>query len=322
MSADGTVAIAYRAMDGNTSDASTHIRSWEDLVALTSHGDVLHDADGKLATRPNMMHIDKGGGRLILVTAIDELLPAVDAGRGLAPAAPRLRRSHAAATPRPRYGHGAPPSLGVPDRPPRDGRAVDAGGRRPVMISKVASTMLRIAVVGLFVLTGVSLAMVTDGGGAGGGDVSIQHDVSTRSSVQQQGLATSQARLAALREQRLRETMARYHDVAMARALGYEPCGECGTGGTYYVGPDFGEATSVDPASPQVLWFEPLHDGAMELVALKYAVTVDAWNEAGNDAPPSLLGRSFERDGEFLGEPVYLLVVPVEPWRPAGGFQH
>lgn len=190
------------------------------------------------------------------------------------------------------------------------------------MISKVASTMLRTAVVGLFVLTGASLAMVTDGGGPGGGDGSVQDDVSTRSSVQQQGLATSQARLAALREQRLRETMARYHDVAMARAAGYEPCGECRAGGTYYVDPDLGQAASIDLASPQVLWFEPLLDGAMELVAVKYAIAVDAWNEAGNDAPPSLLGRAFERDSEFLGQPVYLLVVPVEPWQPAGGFPH
>jgi len=69
VSADGAVPIAYRAMDGNTNDASTHIQSWEELVALTGRRDFLYVADVKLATRPNMMHIHKGGGRFISVLA-------------------------------------------------------------------------------------------------------------------------------------------------------------------------------------------------------------------------------------------------------------
>jgi transposase len=67
VSADGAVPIAYRAMDGNTNDAITHIRSWEELVALTGRRDFMYVADAKLATRPNMTHIHKGGGRFISV---------------------------------------------------------------------------------------------------------------------------------------------------------------------------------------------------------------------------------------------------------------
>src|SRR3990170_4529921 len=69
VSADGAVPIAYRAMAGNTSDAVTHIRSWEELVALTGRRDFMYVADVKLATRPNMTHIHKGGGRFISVLA-------------------------------------------------------------------------------------------------------------------------------------------------------------------------------------------------------------------------------------------------------------
>jgi len=69
VSADGAVPIAYRAMAGNTSDAVTHIQSWEELVALTGRRDFMYVADVKLATRPNMTHIHKGGGRFISVLA-------------------------------------------------------------------------------------------------------------------------------------------------------------------------------------------------------------------------------------------------------------
>jgi transposase len=69
VSADGAVPIAYRAEDGNTNDAITHVQSWEELVALTGRRDFLYVADVKLATRPNMEHIHKGGGRFISVLA-------------------------------------------------------------------------------------------------------------------------------------------------------------------------------------------------------------------------------------------------------------
>jgi hypothetical protein len=71
VSTDGAVPIAYRAMDGNTHDAGTHIQSWEELVALTRRRDFMYVADAKLATRPNMTHIHKGGGRFISLLSVN-----------------------------------------------------------------------------------------------------------------------------------------------------------------------------------------------------------------------------------------------------------
>lgn len=67
VSADGAVPVAYRVADGNTSDDSTHIETWDGLVALTGRTDFLYVADCKLATRDNMNHIDRLGGRFVTV---------------------------------------------------------------------------------------------------------------------------------------------------------------------------------------------------------------------------------------------------------------
>lgn len=57
VTADGAVPIAARTVDGNTTDDTTHIATWDHLVALTGNVDFLHVADAKLATRANMDHI-------------------------------------------------------------------------------------------------------------------------------------------------------------------------------------------------------------------------------------------------------------------------
>lgn len=65
VTADEAVPLAYRLADGNTNDDSTHIETWEGLRRLTGRSDFLYVADSKLATRPNMTHIDAHGGRFI-----------------------------------------------------------------------------------------------------------------------------------------------------------------------------------------------------------------------------------------------------------------
>ena len=67
MTADGAVPIAHRVADGNTNDDSTHIDTWNGLVALTGRTGFLYVADCKLATRDNMAHIDRHGGRFVSV---------------------------------------------------------------------------------------------------------------------------------------------------------------------------------------------------------------------------------------------------------------
>ncbi len=67
VSADGAVPIAFRVADGNTSDVTTHIDTWDGLVALTGNVDFLYVSDSKLATFDNVRHIHTRGGRFLSV---------------------------------------------------------------------------------------------------------------------------------------------------------------------------------------------------------------------------------------------------------------
>ena len=67
VTADGAVPIAHRVADGNTNDDRTHIDTWNGLVALTGRTGFLYVADCKLASRDNMAHIDRHGGRFVSV---------------------------------------------------------------------------------------------------------------------------------------------------------------------------------------------------------------------------------------------------------------
>lgn len=67
VSADGAVPIAYRAESGNVNDDTTHIATWDGLVALLGRSDFLYVADTKLANRQAMRHIVSRGGRFVTV---------------------------------------------------------------------------------------------------------------------------------------------------------------------------------------------------------------------------------------------------------------
>jgi transposase len=67
MGADGNVPAAFRCTDGNTSDARTHIETWNTLRAVAGRADFLYVADSKLCSRDNMDYIDRAGGRFVTV---------------------------------------------------------------------------------------------------------------------------------------------------------------------------------------------------------------------------------------------------------------
>jgi transposase len=67
VTADGAVPIAFRVADGNTADVTTHIDTWNALVALTGRTDFLYTADSKLASFDNVAHIHSRGGRFLSV---------------------------------------------------------------------------------------------------------------------------------------------------------------------------------------------------------------------------------------------------------------
>ena len=67
VSADGSVPMAYRLADGNTSDDPTHIPTWDRLVKMLGRRDFLYVADSKLCSGQAMRHIDGAGGRFVTV---------------------------------------------------------------------------------------------------------------------------------------------------------------------------------------------------------------------------------------------------------------
>ena len=67
ISSDGAVPIAHRLADGSTEDSTTHIATWDQLVAMLGTTDFLYTADCKLATRDNMEHIATEAGRFLTI---------------------------------------------------------------------------------------------------------------------------------------------------------------------------------------------------------------------------------------------------------------
>jgi hypothetical protein len=86
-SADGAVPITYRLADGNTEDSTTHIATWDQLVAMLGRADFLYIADCKLATRDAMEHIDGHHGRFL--TVLPRSRKEDEAGRAWLAAKPR-----------------------------------------------------------------------------------------------------------------------------------------------------------------------------------------------------------------------------------------
>ena len=67
VSADGAVPVAYRVEDGNTSDDTTHVPTWDELVTLVGQPGFLYVADSKLCSKEAMGHIASHGGRFVTV---------------------------------------------------------------------------------------------------------------------------------------------------------------------------------------------------------------------------------------------------------------
>ena len=67
VAADGSVPIAYRLADGNTTDDPTHVPTWDGLVKLLGRTDFLYVADSKLCSREAMSHIHTNHGRFVTI---------------------------------------------------------------------------------------------------------------------------------------------------------------------------------------------------------------------------------------------------------------
>jgi transposase len=67
ISADGAVPAHCKTYDGNTSDDSVHVDTWEFIRRIVGHADFLYVADSKLCSRDNMSHIATRKGRFLTV---------------------------------------------------------------------------------------------------------------------------------------------------------------------------------------------------------------------------------------------------------------
>jgi hypothetical protein len=126
----------------------------------------------------------------------------------------------------------------------------------------------------------------------------------------------------------LREVTARFHNMDMAVAAGYEtritPCWahhSAGAMGYHYGNTDLFDAV-VDLLEPEVVMYEPQPGGHMRLVGMEYIVPLAAWEEAGHDLGdptdvPELLGQKYTRHSAL---PIFKLHIWLWRDNPAGVF--
>lgn len=153
----------------------------------------------------------------------------------------------------------------------------------------------------------------------------------------------------------VRAATERFQDEKVALAEGYvrDPTNMCdtaemmgrpaalGTMGVHYFRPDLlgisgppnprvsGTGTHTDFRKPAILIYEPQADGSMKLVAVENLVFKRAWEAAGNSAPPTFHGVSYDKmeddpktavDEAHLFEPHYDLHVWLYRENPRGMF--
>jgi hypothetical protein len=127
----------------------------------------------------------------------------------------------------------------------------------------------------------------------------------------------------------MRQATTPYQDIQSALAEGFiqlSPCVASPAGGMgVHIGhPDRIADAVIDPALPEILLYEPTHNGGMRLVGVEFMVHRDAWYGAGNGAPPAVAGQSFDAPNpnhpdEHLRD-FYMLHVWVWQDNPAGIF--
>lgn len=131
---------------------------------------------------------------------------------------------------------------------------------------------------------------------------------------------------------RVRAATARYHDVARAEAAGHQLgyvapflLDHCiahptdGAMGYHYFDHDDIHDTVLDPLHPEGLVYEPGPNGHLRLVAVEWIVPKAAWEAAGHESPPELLGHELHVLNPALGW--YILHAWVWKPNPSGMFQ-
>jgi hypothetical protein len=119
--------------------------------------------------------------------------------------------------------------------------------------------------------------------------------------------------------EKVRQANLKYNDIKVALADGFTPAppidcvtaakeglpAEWGGMGIHYIHPERlnitsseprvnGNSTHTDFINPAILLYEPRADGSLKLVGVENLVFLHAWQHAGNQAPPTFAGRSYD----------------------------
>jgi len=127
----------------------------------------------------------------------------------------------------------------------------------------------------------------------------------------------------------IRQATARFHQLELAPLEGYslmpglDHCiqnpGVGAMGYHYFNSALIADVSFVDPLRPEALVYAPGPNGKLQLAAVEYIVPAQAWHDAGNVEPPSLLGMPMHILNPVLGW--YVLHAWVWRTNPAGMFQ-
>ena len=126
----------------------------------------------------------------------------------------------------------------------------------------------------------------------------------------------------------VKESTERFKDVAVAEAEGYGLQFGCVSGpdagamGLHYVNFPLVLDGVLDPAKPEIVIYEPLPNGKLQLVGADFLVLADAWH-AKNPGPPQLMGQLlhlFEAPNRFGLPAFYTLHVWAWKESPTGAF--
>ena len=96
----------------------------------------------------------------------------------------------------------------------------------------------------------------------------------------------------------VRDSTERFKDVSAAMAEGYVLQFGCVSGsdsgamGLHYVNANLVSMGILDPTRPQIVIYEPMSDGSLQLIGADFLVLADAWNKTHSD-PPQLMGQLF-----------------------------
>ncbi len=138
--------------------------------------------------------------------------------------------------------------------------------------------------------------------------------------------ASAAAQDVAAEIEKVRLAAQEFNDVNAALAEGYIPAppGDCisaaheglppewGAMGIHYINPQMLKITSTEPRvdgnsthtdfmKPAILLYEPQADGSLVLVGVENLVFLSAWHAAGNQAPPTFAGRTWDTMADNSG---------------------